>query len=69
MDCSPPDSSVRRILQARILEGLPFLSPELYVCAYVCVCVCVCVCMCIYIYIYIYIYIHTYICIYIHPLG
>ena len=25
--CSPPGSSVHRILQARILEGLPFPSP------------------------------------------
>ena len=24
MDCRPPDSSVHRISQARILEGLPF---------------------------------------------
>ena len=27
MDCSPPDSSVHGILQARILEWLPFPSP------------------------------------------
>ena len=27
VDCSPPGSSVRGILQARILEGLPFPSP------------------------------------------
>ena len=27
MDCSPPDSSVHRILQGRILEWLPFPSP------------------------------------------
>ena len=27
MDYSPPDSSVCGILQARILDGLPFLSP------------------------------------------
>ena len=27
MDCSLPDSSVHGILQARILEWLPFLSP------------------------------------------
>ena len=27
MGCSPPDSSVHGILQARILEWLPFLSP------------------------------------------
>jgi len=28
MDCSPPGSSVHGILQARILEWLPFPSPE-----------------------------------------
>ena len=28
MDCSPPGSSVHEILQARILSGLPFPSPE-----------------------------------------
>ena len=28
MDCSLPGSSVHGILQARILEGLPFPSPE-----------------------------------------
>ena len=28
MDCSPPGSSVRGILQARVLEWLPFPSPE-----------------------------------------
>ena len=28
MDCSSPDSSVHGILQARILSGLPFPSPE-----------------------------------------
>ena len=28
MDCSPPASSVHGILQARILEWLPFPSPE-----------------------------------------
>ena len=28
MDCSPPGSSVYGILQARILGGLPFSSPE-----------------------------------------
>ena len=28
MGCSPPGSSVRGILQARILEWLPFPSPE-----------------------------------------
>ena len=27
MDCSPPGSSVHGILQARILEWLPFFSP------------------------------------------
>ena len=27
MDCSPPGSSVHRILQARILSELPFSSP------------------------------------------
>ena len=27
MDCSPPGSSVHRILQARVLEGLPFPPP------------------------------------------
>ena len=27
MDCSPPGSSVSGILQARILDGLPFPSP------------------------------------------
>ena len=27
VDCSPPGSSVHGILQARILEGLPFPSP------------------------------------------
>ena len=27
MDCSPPDSSVHKIFQARILEGLPFPPP------------------------------------------
>ena len=27
MDCSPPDSSVHGIFQARMLEGLPFPSP------------------------------------------
>ena len=27
-DCSPPGSSVHGILQARILERLPFLSPR-----------------------------------------
>ena len=27
MDCSPPGSSVHGILQARILDGLPFPSP------------------------------------------
>ena len=27
MDCSPPGSSVHRILQARILSGWPFPSP------------------------------------------
>ena len=27
IDCSPPDSSVHRILQGRILEWLPFPSP------------------------------------------
>jgi len=27
MDCSPPDSSVHGILQARILEWVPFPSP------------------------------------------
>jgi len=27
MDCSPPGYSVHDILQARILGGLPFLSP------------------------------------------
>ena len=27
MDCSPPGSSIHGILQARILEGLPFPSP------------------------------------------
>jgi len=27
MDCSPPGSSVHGILQARILEHLPFSSP------------------------------------------
>ena len=30
MDCSPPDSSVRGILQARILGGLPFPSPGIF---------------------------------------
>ena len=28
MDCSPPSSSVHGILQARVLEGLPFPSPH-----------------------------------------
>ena len=28
MDCNPPGSSVHAIFQARILEGLPFPSPE-----------------------------------------
>ena len=28
MDCSPPGSSVREILQARIASGLPFPSLE-----------------------------------------
>ena len=28
MDCSPPGSSVHGILQARILEGLPFPPPR-----------------------------------------
>ena len=28
MDCSPPGSSVQGIFQARILEWVPFLSPE-----------------------------------------
>ena len=28
MDCSPPDSSVHGILQARVLGWLPFPSPE-----------------------------------------
>ena len=28
MDCSPPGSSVHEISQARILEWLPFPSPE-----------------------------------------
>ena len=27
MDCSPPGSSVHGILQAKTLDGLPFLSP------------------------------------------
>ena len=27
-DCSPPDSSVHRTFQTRILEGLPFPSPR-----------------------------------------
>ena len=27
MDCGPPGSSVHGISQARILEGVPFLSP------------------------------------------
>ena len=27
MDCSPPGSSVHKIFQARILEGLPFPPP------------------------------------------
>ena len=27
LDCSPPGSSVHGILQARMLEGLPFPSP------------------------------------------
>ena len=27
LDCSPPGSSVHGILQARILEGMPFPSP------------------------------------------
>ena len=27
MDCRPPGSSVHGILQARILDGLPFPSP------------------------------------------
>ena len=27
MDCSPPDSPVHGIFQARILQGLPFPSP------------------------------------------
>ena len=30
MDCSPPGSSVRGILQARILEWMPFLSPGIF---------------------------------------
>ena len=28
MDCSPPGSSVHGILQAKILEKVPFLSPK-----------------------------------------
>ena len=32
------------------------LSPNLYVCIYICVCVCVCVCVCIYIYLCMYVY-------------
>ena len=28
MDCSPPDSPVHGIFQARILQGLPFPSPR-----------------------------------------
>ena len=28
MDCSPPGSSVRAILQARVLEWVPWPSPE-----------------------------------------
>ena len=27
MDCSPPDSSIHGILQARVLEWVPFPSP------------------------------------------
>ena len=27
MDCIPPESSVHGVLQARVLEGLPFSSP------------------------------------------
>ena len=49
MDCSPPGSSVRGILQARILEWAATLVysslvyPILfYVCLYVCMCLCVC---------------------------
>ena len=49
MDCSPPGSSARGILQARILEWAAILVyssliyPILfYVCLYVCMCLCVC---------------------------